>query len=138
VSTDLPLQVKHSRAGAAAIKPTEVALEQITGRKKSRFWYYAVEPASPAVVRVAILPRVNQLPCRRACISPAPNMDDFIYSPHLHTFFFNTRRHSFTLLYVIAGALLGCVRALEQEGPGKPAVTAVQAATKCHHPTGPH
>ncbi|KAI0308159.1 hypothetical protein B0F90DRAFT_1680625 [Multifurca ochricompacta] len=36
------LQVKHS--GAAAIKPTEVAMEQIAGRKKSRFWYYAVEP----------------------------------------------------------------------------------------------
>lgn len=50
-SVDLPdapvekaLQVKHS--GAAAIKPTEVAMEQIGGRKKSRFWYYAVEPVS--------------------------------------------------------------------------------------------
>lgn len=43
-----PLPVKH---GAAAIKPSEVAMEQIAGRKKSRFWYYAVEPAptSPAV-----------------------------------------------------------------------------------------
>jgi hypothetical protein len=40
-----PLEVKHS--GAAAIKPTEVAMEQIGGRKKSRFWYYAVEPAAP-------------------------------------------------------------------------------------------
>ena len=38
------LQVKPS--GAAAIKPTEVAMEQIGGRKKSRFWYYAVEPVS--------------------------------------------------------------------------------------------
>lgn len=50
-SVDLPvapvekaLPVKHS--GPAAIKPTEVALEQIGGRKKSRFWYYAVEPVS--------------------------------------------------------------------------------------------
>lgn len=39
-----PLQMKHS--GAAAIKPTEVAMEQVGGRKKSRFWYYAVEPIS--------------------------------------------------------------------------------------------
>ena len=39
-----PLQVKPS--GTAAIKPTEVAMEQIAGRKKSRFWYYAVEPIS--------------------------------------------------------------------------------------------
>ena len=50
-SVDLPvapvekaLEVKHS--GAAAVKPTEVAMEQIGGRKKSRFWYYAVEPIS--------------------------------------------------------------------------------------------
>ena len=50
-SVDLPLapvekppEVKHP--GAAAIKPTEVAMEQIGGRKKSRFWYYAVEPIS--------------------------------------------------------------------------------------------
>jgi hypothetical protein len=28
-----PLQLKHS--GAAAVKPTEVAIEQIAGRKKS-------------------------------------------------------------------------------------------------------
>jgi hypothetical protein len=41
-----PLQVKHS--GAAAVKPSEVAIEQIAGRKKSRFWYYAVEPVSAA------------------------------------------------------------------------------------------
>lgn len=50
-SVDLPvapvekaLQVKQS--SAAAVKPTEVAMEQIGGRKKSRFWYYAVEPVS--------------------------------------------------------------------------------------------
>lgn len=44
-----PLPVKTP--GAAAIKPSEVAMEQIAGRKKSRFWFYAVEPvpASPAV-----------------------------------------------------------------------------------------
>jgi hypothetical protein len=41
---ETPLQMKHP--GAAAIKPTEVAMEQVGGRKKSRFWYYAVEPIS--------------------------------------------------------------------------------------------
>ncbi|THH13589.1 hypothetical protein EW146_g6651 [Bondarzewia mesenterica] len=35
-------RVKHS--GAAAVKPTEVVVEQLAGRKKSKFWYYAVEP----------------------------------------------------------------------------------------------
>jgi hypothetical protein len=35
-------------SGAAALKPTEVAMEQIAGRKKSKFWVYAVEPTSEA------------------------------------------------------------------------------------------
>ncbi|KAI0068137.1 hypothetical protein BV25DRAFT_1867186 [Artomyces pyxidatus] len=47
MAVDLPadkvLPLKHS--GAAAVKPTEVAMEQVAGRKKSKFWYYAVEPA---------------------------------------------------------------------------------------------
>ncbi|KAL0951534.1 hypothetical protein HGRIS_008218 [Hohenbuehelia grisea] len=30
--------------GAAAVKSTEVAVEQVAGKKKSKFWYYAVEP----------------------------------------------------------------------------------------------
>lgn len=30
--------------GAAAIKPTETAVESVAGKKKSKFWYYAVEP----------------------------------------------------------------------------------------------
>ncbi|KAF5323365.1 hypothetical protein D9611_005668 [Ephemerocybe angulata] len=34
------IKVKHS--GAAALKPTEVAVEQIAGKKKSKFWVYAV------------------------------------------------------------------------------------------------
>ena len=33
---------------AAALKPTEFATEQVNGRKKSKFWYYAVEPAPVA------------------------------------------------------------------------------------------
>jgi len=83
-----PLPVKQS--GAAAVKPTEVAIEQITGRKKSRFWYYAVEPvpASPA------LPPIHQngnicgvgsdftssestaVPRLEGSLSPAPSMDE--------------------------------------------------------------
>lgn len=35
--------------GAAAIKPNELPTEQVNGKKKSKFWYYAVEPvAKPA------------------------------------------------------------------------------------------
>lgn len=34
-----------SKDSAAALKPTEIAAEQVNGRKKSKFWYYAVEPA---------------------------------------------------------------------------------------------
>jgi hypothetical protein len=30
--------------GAASVKPTEVAMEQVGGKKKSKFWFYAVEP----------------------------------------------------------------------------------------------
>jgi hypothetical protein len=32
--------------GAAAIRPTEVAIEQLKGKKKSKYWFYAVEPAA--------------------------------------------------------------------------------------------
>ncbi|RDB29070.1 hypothetical protein Hypma_015794 [Hypsizygus marmoreus] len=43
--------LKLKISGAAALKPTEIALEQIAGKKKSKFWVYAVEPipgADPA------------------------------------------------------------------------------------------
>jgi len=30
--------------GAAALKPTEMIVEQVAGKKKSKFWIYAVEP----------------------------------------------------------------------------------------------
>ena len=30
--------------GAASVKPTEIAMEQIGGKRKSKFWFYAVEP----------------------------------------------------------------------------------------------
>ena len=34
--------------GAAAMKPTETAVEAVAGKKKSKFWYYAVEPVAGA------------------------------------------------------------------------------------------
>ncbi|THH11607.1 hypothetical protein EW145_g527 [Phellinidium pouzarii] len=34
--------------GAAAVKGNEVAVEQVAGKKKSKFWFYAVEPAPNA------------------------------------------------------------------------------------------
>ncbi|PPQ99551.1 hypothetical protein CVT24_005339 [Panaeolus cyanescens] len=36
--------VKVKTSGAAALKPTEIAMEQIAGKKRSKFWVYAVEP----------------------------------------------------------------------------------------------
>jgi hypothetical protein len=36
--------IKLKANGAAAIKPTERVVEQIAGKKKSKFWVYAVEP----------------------------------------------------------------------------------------------
>jgi len=36
--------IKINPSGAAALKPTEIALEQIAGKKRSKFWVYAVEP----------------------------------------------------------------------------------------------
>ncbi|KAJ3725554.1 hypothetical protein DFJ43DRAFT_1089096 [Lentinula guzmanii] len=41
--------IKVKATGAAALKPTEFAAEQIAGRKKSKYWIYAVEPI-PGVV----------------------------------------------------------------------------------------
>ena len=83
-----PLPVKHS--GAAAIKPTEVAMEQIGGRKKSRFWYYAVEPISTAPVAAPAHGNGNThgagsdftssestaVPRLEGSLSPAPSMDE--------------------------------------------------------------
>ncbi|EMD41910.1 hypothetical protein CERSUDRAFT_110467 [Gelatoporia subvermispora B] len=42
--------------GAAAIKPTETAVEAVAGKKKSKFWYYAVEPVSASQPQTDILP----------------------------------------------------------------------------------
>ncbi|TFY52540.1 hypothetical protein EVG20_g10507, partial [Dentipellis fragilis] len=45
-------KLKVKQTGAAAIKPTEVALEQVRGKKKSKFWYYAVEPIPGAAAPI--------------------------------------------------------------------------------------
>ena len=42
--------IKVKATGAAALKPTEVAMEQVAGKKKSKYWVYAVEPVSGAAV----------------------------------------------------------------------------------------
>lgn len=42
-----PSAPKFTATGAAAVKPTETAVEQLAGRKKSKFWFYAVEPIAP-------------------------------------------------------------------------------------------
>lgn len=40
--------IKVKLNGAAAIKPTETVVESVAGKKKSKFWVYAVEPVAPA------------------------------------------------------------------------------------------
>ncbi len=42
--------IKVKSTGAAALKPTEVAMEQVAGKKKSKYWVYAVEPVPGAAV----------------------------------------------------------------------------------------
>ena len=39
--------LKLKTNGAAALKPTETVVEAVAGKKKSRFWVYAVEPIAP-------------------------------------------------------------------------------------------
>ncbi|KII94095.1 hypothetical protein PLICRDRAFT_695143 [Plicaturopsis crispa FD-325 SS-3] len=41
---DVPNGHTAKSHSAAAIKPTEIALEQVKGKKKSKYWFYAVEP----------------------------------------------------------------------------------------------
>jgi hypothetical protein len=48
IDEKIPANVKVKATGAAALKPNEVAMEQIAGKKRSRFWVYAVEPSAAA------------------------------------------------------------------------------------------
>lgn len=34
------------KKGAASVRPNEVVVEQLAGKKKSKFWFYAVEPTA--------------------------------------------------------------------------------------------
>ncbi|EKM48048.1 uncharacterized protein PHACADRAFT_266566, partial [Phanerochaete carnosa HHB-10118-sp] len=43
--------IKVKVNGAAAIKPTEMVVESVAGKKKSKFWVYAVEPIATPQVR---------------------------------------------------------------------------------------
>jgi hypothetical protein len=38
--------------GAAALKPTETAVEQVGKKKKSKYWFYAVEPIAGRVAEL--------------------------------------------------------------------------------------
>lgn len=49
-----PAPTKLTASGAAAVKPTETAVEQLAGRKKSKFWFYAVEPIVPSSAHESI------------------------------------------------------------------------------------
>lgn len=47
-SDTAPLTTSQSKKSAAALKPTEFALDQVAGKKRSKFWFYAVEPVAGA------------------------------------------------------------------------------------------
>jgi len=48
--------IKLKSNGAAAVKPTETLVEAVAGKKKSKFWVYAVEPIPGAVPALAAAP----------------------------------------------------------------------------------
>jgi hypothetical protein len=43
-TTSTAVSAKDKVTGAAALKSTETAVEQIPGKKRNKFWFYAVEP----------------------------------------------------------------------------------------------
>ncbi|KAF7347682.1 hypothetical protein MVEN_01525300 [Mycena venus] len=45
--------LKLKTSGAAALKPSEIAVEQLAGKKRSKFWVYAVEPIPGAETAAA-------------------------------------------------------------------------------------
>ncbi|KAJ6520003.1 hypothetical protein C8R45DRAFT_953541 [Mycena sanguinolenta] len=51
--------LKLKSSGAAALKPNEVAMEQIAGKKRSKYWVYAVEPAAEPMSGVETLAPPN-------------------------------------------------------------------------------
>jgi hypothetical protein len=51
--------VKLKGSGAAALKPTEMAVDNLPGKKKSKFWVYAVEPVLVAPDALATASSTN-------------------------------------------------------------------------------
>lgn len=61
-SADVPPAAENGRnrsRGAAAIKPTETAVEVVPGKKKSKFWFYAVEPIAGAPPQASAPPATS-------------------------------------------------------------------------------
>lgn len=56
--------IKIKIKGAARMKPTETAVETVAGKKRSKFWYYAVEPVagSQTLAPVAFAPPLSDSP----------------------------------------------------------------------------
>lgn len=50
---------KVKGSGAAALKPTEMAVDNLPGKKKSKFWVYAVEPIPVAPDAQTTIPSAN-------------------------------------------------------------------------------
>ena len=68
-----PHKPQQSSAGAATVRPNEVIVEQVAGKKKSKFWYYAVEtlPGSTPSASGALL--VNGNGTMPAATAPSSN-----------------------------------------------------------------
>ncbi|EIN13976.1 hypothetical protein PUNSTDRAFT_56275 [Punctularia strigosozonata HHB-11173 SS5] len=43
-------ETRNQRQGAAVLKPTETAVDQVGTKKKSKYWFYAVEPVPGATI----------------------------------------------------------------------------------------
>lgn len=63
-STDMYALIPEQKpavAGATTVKPHEVVVEQVAGKKKSKFWYYAVETV-PGMAAAAAHSTVHSTP----------------------------------------------------------------------------
>ena len=58
-------------SGAAALKPTEHIVEALAGKKKSRFWCYAVEEVPLPVPEVAAAPPSSDYEMSESSIGPS-------------------------------------------------------------------
>jgi hypothetical protein len=55
----VPKPAPRNKKSAAALKPTEYALEQVAGKKKSKYWFYAVEPVAGPSEASSLLSRAE-------------------------------------------------------------------------------